>query len=323
MKKDVTIQFARVIAMFFIIACHIVQEFDNSIINMTSQFFNIGVYMFLIISGYLYSNKKINKKTFYKDRFLKILLPIYIFIIPVFIIQLINGTFLINKVFVYLFNLQGFFGGIQGANHLWFITAIWISYLLLPIFEYIKNSKNQKIQLLFNLCMILFSILMCFLFKSIGMIFICICTYAIGYFYFENVYKVNDSIFKNTFVIVVSFIIRIVAKSILDNSILYDLIIVGITQVIASIYIIKSVKIVVDKKILKTNKVLDLLEKYSYYIYITHYLFMKGNLSVMKLSNNMMINITFMLLLTICSSILLKCTCDYIYRKVGGKYEVK
>ena len=58
MKKDVSIQIVRICAMFSILACHLVQELNNSKIAQLAQFFNVGVYIFLFLSGYLYGNKK-------------------------------------------------------------------------------------------------------------------------------------------------------------------------------------------------------------------------------------------------------------------------
>ena len=59
MKKDVSIQIIRICAMFSIILCHIVQEVNNNVIAQMGQFLNVGVYIFLFLSSYLYGKKKI------------------------------------------------------------------------------------------------------------------------------------------------------------------------------------------------------------------------------------------------------------------------
>lgn len=51
MKKDVSIQIVRICAMFSILACHLVQELNNSKIAQLAQFFNVGVYIFLFLSS--------------------------------------------------------------------------------------------------------------------------------------------------------------------------------------------------------------------------------------------------------------------------------
>ena len=62
LKNRNSINFLRIFAMILILLCHIVQEYDNLYIQMTAQILNIGVPIFIIISGYLYGNKEINEK---------------------------------------------------------------------------------------------------------------------------------------------------------------------------------------------------------------------------------------------------------------------
>ena len=71
MRRDINIQIIRILAMLSIVICHIVQETNNKYLVMSAQFFNIGVYIFLIISGYLYSEKNIEVKSFYKKKIFK------------------------------------------------------------------------------------------------------------------------------------------------------------------------------------------------------------------------------------------------------------
>ena len=63
MDRDYSISFVRYISMLFVIICHIFQYFGNEL----AWWLNVGVQIFLFISGYLYANKKTNdKKEFYK-----------------------------------------------------------------------------------------------------------------------------------------------------------------------------------------------------------------------------------------------------------------
>ena len=54
--KNPNIGFARFIAMCFIIVCHILQYFGYEL----AWWLNVGVQMFLFISGFLYGNKNID-----------------------------------------------------------------------------------------------------------------------------------------------------------------------------------------------------------------------------------------------------------------------
>ena len=44
----------RVLGVILILLCHFVQQSTNTYLNLTAQFFNIGVNMFFILSGFLF-----------------------------------------------------------------------------------------------------------------------------------------------------------------------------------------------------------------------------------------------------------------------------
>lgn len=44
----------RVAGMVSILLCHYVQQSHNALLNMSAQFFNIGVELFIILSGFLF-----------------------------------------------------------------------------------------------------------------------------------------------------------------------------------------------------------------------------------------------------------------------------
>ena len=83
-KIDRSISVIRLIAFSFIITCHI-QQYLN--INL-AWWFNVGVQIFLCISGYLYGGRDISDDImFYKKQLVKILVPYYITVIIVIVIQ--------------------------------------------------------------------------------------------------------------------------------------------------------------------------------------------------------------------------------------------
>ena len=49
----------RVVATLLILACHFVQESNNSLLILSAQFLNVGVSIFFFLSGFLYGNKDI------------------------------------------------------------------------------------------------------------------------------------------------------------------------------------------------------------------------------------------------------------------------
>ena len=59
MERTVTKQlhfatWLRVAGMLSILLCHYVQQSHNALLNMSAQFFNIGVELFIILSGFLF-----------------------------------------------------------------------------------------------------------------------------------------------------------------------------------------------------------------------------------------------------------------------------
>ena len=60
MKKDTSIQIIRIFSMTMIVICHLLSIMQNYYMIALSQFFSIGVYIFLFISGFLYGKKEIN-----------------------------------------------------------------------------------------------------------------------------------------------------------------------------------------------------------------------------------------------------------------------
>ena len=84
---DYSISLIRLIATFFIITCHIMQYLDVE----PAWWFNVGVQIFLCISGFLYGKRdKISDDlTFYKKNIIKILVDYYVVIIPVILLFMV------------------------------------------------------------------------------------------------------------------------------------------------------------------------------------------------------------------------------------------
>lgn len=151
LRKRNSITFFRVFAMILILLCHIVQEYDNLYIQMTAQIFNLGVPIFIIISGYLYGNKEINDKytLWLIKRAKRILIPLYVFMFYLLIVNLIqHNNIQVKNWLVYMFNIQGLQIYVHGAEHLWYLTIIMVCYLITPILNKYRKyiiSKNIAI----------------------------------------------------------------------------------------------------------------------------------------------------------------------------------
>ena len=84
--RQTSISAIRFIAMLMIILCHFLQYYANEL----AWWFNVGVQIFFVLSGFLYGNKAIDSPIpFFAKQFKKILLPYYLFLIPVIVIYVI------------------------------------------------------------------------------------------------------------------------------------------------------------------------------------------------------------------------------------------
>jgi len=137
--RDTAISIIRVLAFLSIITCHIMQYYDCEL----AWWFNVGVQIFLCISGYLYGKKEIaDNLAFYKKQFVKILVPYYIVVVTAIIAQLIFARTEISIAHIAKALLVC--GTLNGGEHLWFIPTILFCYLLTPLFNKINNLIFEK-----------------------------------------------------------------------------------------------------------------------------------------------------------------------------------
>ena len=96
-KYDYSIAITRIVGCVMIFLCHYVQITGNSTIAQSSQFFNVGVFVFFLISGYLYGQKNIgrgNVLQWYRKRLIKIFVPLYVVMMIIFLALYIENCLL-------------------------------------------------------------------------------------------------------------------------------------------------------------------------------------------------------------------------------------
>ena len=150
-KRNYTVGITRVASMFMIIGCHL---FSWLGINSLAMILNVGVYTFLIISGILYSTKRITQPwSFIIKRWSKLCIPMYLLVLFLLIYNVVGSEYsAVRSIPIYLANLQGLgfiiYGldlpQMNGLGHLWFLTAIMLCYLLLVIVKRIENHFSFK-----------------------------------------------------------------------------------------------------------------------------------------------------------------------------------
>lgn len=185
-EKDVAISCVRVYAMLFILVCHIIRYYTwIPGAEWLGNFFDIGVPVFLVISGYLYGRKMITDFwAFWRRRYMKICFPVVVWAL---ILLLIGGTHNIWDIFICGVNLQGFrwiFTGStiglsdRGLTVSWFVTVIFLCYMMLPILQRVRERFSEKKVIVFLTIMWLASVALRFL----GIDLYYVCLFSTGYF---------------------------------------------------------------------------------------------------------------------------------------------
>ncbi len=149
-NRDYSISMIRCFSMCLIICCHMMQYLQMEL----AWWFNVGVQIFLCISGYLYGSDKKRENTivFYKKQFSKILIDYYVVILPTIFIYFIFARDNINyKIAVDVFLTSN---TLNGGGHLWFIAYILFCYFITPFlidfYTYLemKGGRNMEISIL-------------------------------------------------------------------------------------------------------------------------------------------------------------------------------
>lgn len=295
-------------AMVSIICCHLMQYYDCKLMYL----FNIGVQVFFIISGFLYAGRT-EDFTIGKlgNMFKKILIPYWIFVIPVLVLYAFTQPLSIRDVVGCLFAIRP----LNGIEHLWFIPYILFCYLLLPYLYKLKHTpmgggKILIITLIYNITAIL---LPSHFDPS------CISCFVVGYFYKDVAAWISR---HNCITIVVSLLSNAMYfysafryRDVLDAEFLRYF--GGYTHLLLGFILFHYGIIVLKRYIMirEYGRVLALSDKYSYPIYIGHQLFILSPFALMSITPYTLLNI-FVTLLSIV-------ICGFLITKVSGVISVK
>lgn len=287
-KRNDTVGIARVVSMFMIIGCHL---FSWLGINSLAMILNVGVYTFLIISGILYSTKRITQPwSFIQKRWSKLCIPMYILVLFLQIYNVINSEYgTVRSIPTYLANLQGLgfiINGLDlpqmnGLGHLWFLTAIMLCYLLLIIMKKIEDHISFKATSV-GVSMVVFCILDVVFAYTINIQLHYFIAFFIGYI----LGKIEARIPLRNYVclsgaMLCAMVIRLSMRSLCDGTITYNSIVVPFTHIVLAVWIYTTIQYICQtipaftKSIAQSN-VMNWLDGLSLYAYMTHYMFLVG-----------------------------------------------
>lgn len=275
--KDYRISFLRFCSMISIILCHIFQYLNNGL----AWWLNVGVQIFLLLSGLLYGEKKIQSSwEFLKKNLVKILVDYYILLIlgiPLFC-YFANIQFSLVEVLKMFLMLEY----PSGWGHLWFIRYIVLCYCITPLLSKI-SKENIKIYISVIVAVQILSLSIS-IFEGAW-----INCYIIGFFLGKHhIIRDRRAVDKAGRIIVPSAIFLNVFKILTD---ILNIDFIGekyykqyshcLLALLIVILVIKDYNIL--NRTLKNRYLLSILnysDKYSYDIYLVHQLFILGPLSI-------------------------------------------
>ena len=305
--------------MVMIILCHFTGFLG---ISFLSQFFNVGVYIFLLISGWLYSNKEINQPAkWIFGKWLRLCVPIYIWMIMVCIYSAIalRAYPSIKDVLLLLTNTQGIGwvifafpqldvnGVFGGLGSLWFVSVIYLCYLLMLGVKKIERKLNKKlIGVIFIAAFIAFVGLV---FLRVNIVyFIC---FFIGYLIGKSTNKISTRAYiVLTIAMLLGVMLRLVVRSFMDGTLFYGNTVVGISHTLIAVWFCITMKLLVEKsefiRKIASSKAVLVMDGMSYFIYITHYYFLQSNFRLKDLAPGLGLQTIIFLVLTIVTAIIIK-----------------
>lgn len=141
-NKDISISAIRLVAMCCIVLCHMMQYVGMEL----AYWFNVGVQVFLCISGYLYGKRVFEENVirFYKKQFGKILLEYYVVVIVMLVVYFLfaRSYITVSKVIGVLTISET----ISGMGHLWYIAPLLLCYILIPVYAKYFDYMQQRIK---------------------------------------------------------------------------------------------------------------------------------------------------------------------------------
>ena len=312
-KRDLSISFVRMLAMMFIVICHVMQYYDVEL----AWWFNVGVQIFLCISGYLYGRKRIlDILVFYRKNFVKILIDYEIVVFAA-----VAATVLFTDTVITVEEIAGAVltvSTIAGGAHLWFIPTILMCYLLTPLYERIFSRAEQSHKLLVLAAAVLLFVVNELVFRQMFSYFNAawINSYLIGFALhrfqqYRFCYTGSAWLLTLTGAVCISIqasvrYLQLITLTDAWRPFYYPMCDYGHVFLGVALFCSGRVLLRPFCNINLIQRILRLSDRYSYQIYLTHHFFILGPLSLMALTANSYVNVVLILLLTVLTAVLLQ-----------------
>ena len=307
-QESCAISYIRVLAMCSIVLCHFLQALDSN----WAWVFNIGVQIFLLISGYLYGHKHIEGWiSWFGKRFIRIYVPFALFFIAVIPVYAVSGKITAKQIIVYLLDLQGILGGVKGLGHLWFLTAIALCYSITPILQKTRRWARFLVWIVVAAAVIIFVKFPNYGYRSSWFIL-----YALGYYL-----TLAPKIAKNMLVvlgvgIMTWLLLHFSWESMKDMHSGWSMVFhcTGAFLVVICFLFFYSLL----KKCYKP-KVIRVLDKYSFQIYIVHHILIMPPFGMLLLTEWVPLNMIIIAFYIVFYALILTVVSDKVVEKLVKK----
>ncbi len=281
-KRDFSIEFIRVAAMFMIIIDHILCRITFPGVALIIQVCNSGVFLFLFISGFLFGKKEIkNWGQWFKKRCFRILIPLWIFAaIDILIEYLLWHQFYPEHIFLYGFNLQGIKVATIGSINLWFVTLIMICYLITPLIQWIKMRSRMFLKAVVTLLIVLQMILAyvtdsgLFGNHTLSWCIIAVLVYGTGYIVGDKILaysKSYKSMIISLMILLIGVLATVFGKKLLNETVFYERILFVYGMIcIDQFLILLFYKLGSYIHNIKLKNIIQHFDRVSYEFYIVH-----------------------------------------------------
>ena len=294
----------------------------------------------MLISGGLHAKSSAGSFSgFIKKKWVRICIPLYIVVFVDCILCLfVNNNLSITKIIPYLLNIQGlgfifpdlapWFGRVtqgglnnMGMGHTWFLTVIFFCYIMWWCIVKLADRKDIKRKHIYIIIsVILFVLDIGFAYMGIELrYFLCFfigC--VIGCLEDENKCPSGKNLryVLTMLSMIAALALRLITRKFFDGTCFYNSIVVGITHIILAVWIFETCKFPVFKRI-STFAIFEKAEEFSFYIYLCHYMFLSGLLSVGNWNCSLVLQLAGFAVLAVILSVIVKWL-DSLIKKFGG-----
>lgn len=299
------ISYARVLAMFFVIFVHLCQQSEINVVRAMAQFFISGVTIFVILTGLLYGSKALKEEypdsvtKWMKDRSKKILVPYYVIVLFILIMNFVvlNEKISFTQICMFFTCTQDFFGDffyqIRGTGHLWYITLQVVLYLMIAFLLKYRRYINcvRRFLAVIALGQVAITLVVS---PKIGRYIFYVLICLIAYFY-ENSgssflkRKISRKWGVLTVVTFITWFIRCYLWFKGCNTYIYNNLFVYYAQAILSVWFIYTLYCLEERGILIKSRIVEKLDMISYEVFLIHFMFIDGPFKIVGLFNSLIL----------------------------------